>query len=283
MVEQNKILDYFSHFILCLGVAVVAFPIYLVLVASTHSAQEMSQSPVPLWFGSKMFENYYSILTGNDSGFNSRLLVSRMLWVSLVMALGVATGKIVISIMSAFAVVYFRFPFRKLVFWGIFLTLMLPVEVRIVPTYKVIADLGLVNTYTGLIVPLTASATATFLFRQFFLTLPDEITEAAKMDGASPWRFFWHILLPLSRTSIAALFVIQFIYGWNQYLWPLLISTDEQMYPIVMGIHNLSTGGDTQITWNLVMACTILAMLPPALVVVGMQKWFVKGLVDSEK
>ena len=283
MVEPNKVLDFIAHLILTLGVLVIVFPIYLALVASTHSALEMSQNPVPLWFGGEGFGNFHAVLLGDETNFASRLQVSKMLWVSFVMAMGIALGKIVISLMSAFAIVYFRFPFRKLVFWGIFFTLMLPVEVRIVPTYKVIADLGLVNTYTGLILPLTASATATFLFRQFFLTLPDELTEAAKMDGASPGRFLWHILLPLSKTSIAALFVIQFIYGWNQYLWPLLISTDEHMYPIVMGIRNLSAGADTEITWNLVMACAILAMLPPAIVVVLMQKWFVKGLVDTEK
>jgi len=186
-------------------------------------------------------------------------------------------------LLSAFAIVYFNFPFRKAVFWGIFITLMLPVEVRIVPTYQVVADFGMINSFAGLTIPLIASATATFLFRQFFLTVPDELAEAAKMDGASPMQFFWDVLLPLSRTSIAALFVIQFIYGWNQYLWPLLMSTEERMYPIVMGIRSMTAGPDSQVQWNLVMATAILAMLPPALVVVLMQKWFVKGLVDTEK
>jgi sn-glycerol 3-phosphate transport system permease protein len=206
-----------------------------------------------------------------------------MMWVSLVTALSIAFGKIVISLLSAFAIVYFNFPFRKPVFWGIFITLMLPVEVRIVPTYQVVADFGMINSFAGLTIPLIASATATFLFRQFFLTVPDELAEAAKMDGASPMQFFWDVLLPLSRTSIAALFVIQFIYGWNQYLWPLLMSTEERMYPIVMGIRSMTAGPDSQVQWNLVMATAILAMLPPALVVVLMQKWFVKGLVDTEK
>ena len=213
----------------------------------------------------------------------SQVPVARMMWVSLVTALSIAFGKITISLLSAFALVYFNFPFRKTVFWGIFVTLMLPVEVRIVPTYQVIADFGMVNSFAGLTIPLIASATATFLFRQFFLTVPDELAEAAKMDGASPMRFFWDVLLPLSRTSMAALFVIQFIYGWNQYLWPLLMSTEERMYPIVMGIRSMTAGADGQVEWNLVMATAILAMLPPALVVVLMQKWFVKGLVDTEK
>ncbi|MEO8248692.1 MAG: sn-glycerol-3-phosphate ABC transporter permease UgpE, partial [Burkholderiales bacterium] len=209
--------------------------------------------------------------------------VGRMLWVSLVTALVISIGKIAISLLSAFAIVYFRFPFKKLVFWMIFVTLMLPVEVRILPTYKVVADLGMLNTYAGLTVPLIASATATFLFRQFFLTVPDELVEAARIDGAGPMRFFKDVLVPLSQTSIAALFVIQFIYGWNQYLWPLLATTSEDMYPIVIGIKRMIAVGDAATDWNIIMATAILAMLPPALVVILMQKWFVKGLVDTEK
>jgi sn-glycerol 3-phosphate transport system permease protein len=283
MVERHRFLDFISHGLLALGVLVIVFPIYLALVGSTHSAQEMAQSPIPLWFGQDAMHNYRAILLGEGPGVSSQVPVARMMWVSLVTALSIAFGKIVISLLSAFAIVYFNFPFRKAVFWGIFITLMLPVEVRIVPTYKVVADFGMINSFAGLTIPLIASATATFLFRQFFLTVPDELTEAAKMDGASPMRFFWDVLLPLSRTSMAALFVIQFIYGWNQYLWPLLMSTEERMYPIVMGIRSMTAGADSQVEWNLVMATAILAMLPPALVVVLMQKWFVKGLVDTEK
>jgi sn-glycerol 3-phosphate transport system permease protein len=243
----------------------------------------MAQSPIPVWFGSEGLNNFTTILMGEGPGVTTQLPVSRMMWVSLITALCIAFGKITISLLSAFAIVYFQFPFRKTVFWGIFVTLMLPVEVRIVPTYKVIADFGMVNSFAGLTIPLIASATATFLFRQFFLTVPDELTEAAKMDGAKPMRFFWDVLLPLSKTSMAALFVIQFIYGWNQYLWPLLMSTEERMYPIVMGILSMTAGADSQIQWNLVMSTAILALLPPALVVVLMQKWFIKGLVDTEK
>lgn len=283
MVEKHPALDFFSHILLAVGVLIIVFPIYLALVGSTHSAQEMAQSPIPIWFGQEACYNYRTILLGEGPGVTSQVPVARMMWVSLVTALTIAFGKIVISLLSAFAIVYFNFPFRKAVFWGIFTTLMLPVEVRIVPTYQVVADFGMVNSFAGLTIPLIASATATFLFRQFFLTVPDELTEAAKMDGASPMRFFWDVLLPLSRTSIAALFVIQFIYGWNQYLWPLLMSTEERMYPIVMGIRSMTAGADSQVQWNLVMATAILAMLPPALVVVLMQKWFVKGLVDTEK
>jgi len=230
-----------------------------------------------------MLENYkLALLGGKVSGGSTIAPALPMLWVSLVSALVIAIGKIVISLLSAFAIVYFRFPLRNMVFWLVFVTLMLPVEVRIGPTYEVVSDLKMLNSYAGLTVPLIASATATFLFRQFFLTVPDELVEAARMDGASPMRFFWDVLLPLSRTSIAALFVIQFIYGWNQYLWPLLVTTSEDMYPIVLGIKR-AIFGEVYIEWNVVMATAILAMLPPALVVILMQKWFVKGLVDTEK
>jgi sn-glycerol 3-phosphate transport system permease protein len=209
--------------------------------------------------------------------------VGRMMLNSLVMALTIAFGKITISILSAFAIVYFRFPLKNFFFWMIFITLMLPVEVRILPTYKVVADLGLLDTYAGLTVPLIASATATFLFRQFFLTIPDELMEAARIDGASALRFFWDVVLPLSKTNIAALFVILFIYGWNQYLWPLLVTTQENMYTTVIGIKRMIPGGDAEVDWNLVMATAMLALAPPALVVLLMQRWFVKGLVDTEK
>ena len=283
MVERRPLIDALSHAVMLLGVALIGFPIYLAVVAATHSAPEMTQAPIPIWFGDQAWVNFRAVLLGEGKGLNSQLPVWRMLWVSTVIGLMVPVGKIIISVLSAFAIVYFRFPFRKTVFWAIFITLMLPVEVRIGPTYQVMADFGLVNTYAGLTVPLMASATATFLFRQFFLTIPDELVEAARMDGASPMRFFWDVLLPLSRTNIAALFVIQFIYGWNQYLWPLLMSTRENMYPIVVGIRSIAAGADAQVQWNLVMATALLALLPPALVVLLMQKWFVKGLVDIEK
>ena len=282
MVERRATLGILAHAVMVLGVLLVAFPIYLAFVASTHQPQDIVQSPMPLWPGSHMWETYRTALFGGGDGAE-RPPVARMMMVSFITAMVIALGKIAISLLSAFAVVYFRFPFRNLCFWAIFITLMLPVEVRILPTYKVVADLGLLNSYAGLTVPLIASATATFLFRQFFLTVPDELAEAARMDGASPMRFFKDILVPLSRTSIAALFVIQFIYGWNQYLWPLLMTTSEDMYPVVMGIKRMFAGGDAANEWNVIMATAILAMIPPALVVVLMQKWFVKGLVDTEK
>jgi sn-glycerol 3-phosphate transport system permease protein len=283
MVERRPALAVLSHLVLALGVAIVAFPIYLTFVASTHTAQEIVQAPMPLLPGPHLVENYHAALTGTGEGAGSNAPVGRMMTVSLVSALVITFGKIAISLLSAFAVVYFRFPLRGLCFWAIFVTLMLPVEVRIGPTYKVVSDLGMLNSYAGLTVPLIASATATFLFRQFFLTVPDELVEAARIDGAGPMRFFRDVLLPLSKTSIAALFVIQFIYGWNQYLWPLLVTTSEDMYPVVIGIKRMIAGGDAAVGWNLVMATAILAMLPPAIVVVLMQKWFVKGLVDTEK
>ncbi len=280
MIERRPLLDFFSHAILILGVLTIAFPLYLTFVASTQTAQEVAQAPMSLLPGSHFLENYRTALTGSSTNMAP---VGRMLWVSTVMALAITIGKIAISLISAFAVVYFRFPGRMLCFWMIFITLMLPVEVRINPTYQVVADLGLLNSYAGLTLPLIASATATFLFRQFFLTIPDELVEAARIDGAGPMRFFKDILLPLSKTSMAALFVIQFIYGWNQYLWPLIITTKEDMYPIVVGIKQLISGGDSVTEWNLVMATALLAMLPPALVVLTMQRWFVKGLIDAEK
>ncbi len=280
MIQRRPYLDVFSHLILLIGVVIIAFPLYITFVASTQTAQEVAQAPMSLLPGSHFLENYQTALMG---GGTNTPPVGRMMWHSTVMALVIAIGKIAISMLSAFAVVYFRFRFRMFFFWMIFVTLMLPVEVRIAPTYQVVADLGLLNSYAGLTLPLIASATATFLFRQFFLTVPDELVEAARIDGAGPMRFFKDILFPLSRTSIAALFVIQFIYGWNQYLWPLIITTQENMYPVVIGIRRMIAGGDSVTEWNLVMATALLAMIPPAAVVIFMQKWFVKGLVDAEK
>ena len=260
----------------------VALPIWLTFVASTHQTADMLRAPIPVLPGAHLVENYAAVLGYGVQGTGSGP-VGLMLLNSTVMALGIALGKIAISILSAFAIVYFRFPFRMLAFWTIFVTLMLPVEVRILPTFEVAAGLHLLNSYWGLTVPLIASATATFLFRQFFLTVPDELAEAARIDGAGPLKFFWDILLPLSRTNLAALFVILFIYGWNQYLWPLLITTDESMYTIVMGIQRMVTAADTEPLWNYVMAVAMLAMLPPVAVVVLMQRWFVKGLIETEK
>ena len=283
MVERRPLLAFLAHAVMLLGVCIVAFPLYLAFVASSHTAQEIVQTPMPLLPGSHLWETYKTALLGQDVSAGSGAPVARMMWVSLVTALIITFGKISISLLSAFAIVYFRFPLKNFFFWMIFITLMLPVEVRIGPTYQVVSDLGMLNTYAGLTVPLIASATATFLFRQFFLTVPDELVEAARMDGAGPLRFLWDILLPLSKTSIAALFVIQFIYGWNQYLWPLLATTSEDMYPVVIGIKRMIAGGDAANEWNVIMATALLAMLPPAIVVVLMQKWFVKGLVDTEK
>ena len=285
MIENRPVATAISHLVLALGVLIVAFPVYITFIASTQTAEQIVQNvPMSLLPGNNVVNSYKFALFGGVTEYGSKVpAAAPMLAVSLVMALTIAIGKIVISLLSAFAVVYFRFPGRNLIFWMIFITLMLPVEVRIGPTYKVVSDLGMLNSYAGLTVPLIASATATFLFRQFFLTVPDELVEAARIDGAGPMRFFWDVLLPLSRTSIAALFVIQFIYGWNQYLWPLLVTTTEDMYPIVMGIKSMISGGDAATEWNAVMATAILAMIPPALVVILMQKWFVKGLVDSEK
>ena len=283
MVENRPFVTFISHLVLIIGLIVIAFPVWMTFVASTHDQDTMLRPPVPVWPGPYLFDNYWTVLVEGYRNRPGSVPLYITLTNSMIMALGVAFGKIAISIIAAFAIVYFRFPLRMTFFWAIFVTLMLPVEVRIVPTYGVVASLGMLDSYSGLIVPLIASATATFLFRQFFLSVPDELTEAARVDGASPMRFFWDILLPMSRTSIAALFVIQFIYGWNQYLWPLLATTTEDMYPVVIGIKRMIAGGDGQNEWNIVMATALLAMLPPALVVILMQKWIVKGLVDTEK
>ena len=282
MVENRPWMKLFYYLVLTLGVLIVAFPLYMTFVASTLTLEQDLQVPMPLVPGDQLWANYSQVLTGGSTR-GSAAPVGQMMINSLIMALVIAFGKISISIISAFAIIYFRFPLRNFFFWMIFITLMLPVEVRILPTYKVVSDLGMLDSYVGLTLPLIASATATFLFRQFFLTIPDELAEAARMDGAGPMRFFWDVVLPLSKTSIAALFVIQFIYGWNQYLWPLLITTQESMYTTVIGIKRMISGGDAATEWNLVMATAILAMVPPALVVILMQRWFVKGLVETEK
>ena len=278
MVENRGSGLWFTHALMVVGVLVVFFPIWLAFVASTVTQPEIVSPPMPLLPGAHFFDNYSRALV---SGVN--VPVATMLFNSLVMALGIAIGKIAISLLSAFAIVYFRFPGRMAFFWMIFITLMLPVEVRIVPTYEVIAGFGMLNSYSGLILPLIASATATFLFRQFFLTIPDELAEAARVDGARPMRFFFDIVLPMSRTNIAALFVILFIYGWNQYLWPLLITTDPEMNTIVMGIKQMFPSGDDTADWPVIMATSILAMIPPVIVVISMQKLFIRGLMDSEK
>ncbi|WP_160007225.1 sn-glycerol-3-phosphate ABC transporter permease UgpE [Rhizobium sp. 18055] len=282
MVENRPFLNFLTHFVLIFGIAMVVFPVYLAFIASTRGSSDFLTGVVPLTPGHQMLENYGTLLGAGASTAGAPPFLL-MLANSLVMAILVAVGKIAISIISAFAIVYFRFPFRTVAFWVIFMTLMLPIEVRILPTYKVVADLGLLNSYSGLVIPVIASATATFLFRQFFLTIPEEMMEASRVDGAGPLKFFWDILLPLSRTNIAALFIIMFIYGWNQYLWPMLITTEPGYYTVVMGIKRLAAvlDGDTQ--WNLVMAGVILAALPPVLVIIFMQRLFVKGLVETEK
>jgi sn-glycerol 3-phosphate transport system permease protein len=282
MVENRTFGDRLAYLILSLGVLIVAFPVYLTFVASTWDAATIINGELPLYPGPYFGENYYRTLFIGTSA-TTREPVLNMMLNSFVMAMAIAIGKIAISILSAYAVVYYRFPFRMAAFWLIFITLMLPVEVRIFPTFKVVSDLGMLDTYAGLAVPLIASATGTLLFRQFFMTIPDELLEASKIDGAGPFRFFKDTVLPLSLTTMAALFVIQFIYGWNQYLWPLLVTTRDSMQTIVIGIKKMIVTADALTEWQLAMTTAVLAMLPPVLVVVLMQKLFVKGLVDQEK
>ncbi len=282
MVEQRPLARAIAHLVLILGVLIVAFPIHYTFVASTQTIQTILSPPLPLTPGGEFSQNYGTALF-SGVGQIGGVSIARLLWNTAVVATAIAVGKIVISILSAFAIVYFRFPGRMVAFWLIFITLMLPVEVRILPTYKVIVDLGLIDTYTGLTLPLMASATATFLFRQFFMTIPAELVEAARIDAAGPLRFLRDILIPLSKTNIAALFVILFIHGWTQYLWPLLITNDNSMNTIVIALKKMVSFTDAETPWNLVMVTAIFAILPPVLVVVLMQRWFVKGLVESEK
>jgi sn-glycerol 3-phosphate transport system permease protein len=282
MVERKRFIDLFPHVVMCLGVFILAFPVYVCFIGSTHPQSVISNGQMPLWPGGLFAETYWKTLTVGPS-VSTRQPVWKMLVNSFVMAMIIASGKIAISIISAYAVVYFKFPFRMAAFWLIFMTLMLPVEVRIFPTFKIVSDLGLLDSFAGLTVPLIASATATLFFRQFFMTIPDELVEASKLDGAGPIKFFFDTVLPLSRTNIAALFVILFIYGWNQYLWPLLITTREDMQTIVIGIKKMIVTADALTEWNVVLATAMLTMLPPVMVVILMQRWFVKGLVDSEK
>ena len=282
MIEHRPFGSILSHLIIILGLLVIAFPVWITVVAATHDSVRVTQVPFPLLPGDQFFINLKAMFSNSEEAIGG-IPVGMMMLNSLIMALMIATGKIVISLLSAFAIVYFQFRFRMFFFWMIFVTLMLPVEVRILPTFEVVANLGMLNSYWGLTIPLIASATATFLFRQSFLGVPDELLEAARIDGAGPMRFFFDILLPISRTSIAALFVILFIFGWNQYLWPLLITTDKSMYTIVMGMKSLLETADGEPAWHIIMMTALMAMLPPIIVVLGMQNLFVRGLTETEK
>ena len=283
MIENRPFLDFITHIVLILGIIVIAFPIWVMFVGATHDGVRLLQVPLPLLPGDQFIANLKETLLGSGLEGTSTAPVWLMLLNSLAMALSISIGKIAISLLSAFAIVYFRFPFKMFFFWMIFITLMLPVEVRILPTFEVVADLGMLNSYAGLSIPLIASATATFMFRQMFMTIPDELVESARLDGAGPMKFFFDFLIPLSRTNIAALFVVLFIYGWNQYLWPLLITTDRSKYTIVMSIKQMIEAAEQTPEWHIIMMTSLLAMLPPILVVLTMQKLFVKGLIESEK
>ena len=282
MIDRRPVANITGHLILVLGIIIVAFPIYYTFVASTMTSAQILRAPITMLPQVHFVENYHDALVGGVERVVG-VSLERMMVNTIIVSTLIALGKIVISFLSAFAIVFFRFPLRMVFFWMIFITLMLPVEVRILPTYKVIVDLGMIDTYAGLTLPLMASATATFLFRQFFLTIPGELVEAARIDNAGPLRFMRDILLPLSRTNLAALFVILFIYGWTQYLWPLLVTNDASMSTIIIGLRKMVDFADAATPWNLVMVTAILAIIPPILVVVLMQRWFVKGLVETEK
>ncbi|MFQ3619496.1 MAG: sn-glycerol-3-phosphate ABC transporter permease UgpE [Spirochaetales bacterium] len=281
MIEHNPVRTFIRHLVLALGVIIVMFPVYIAFVASTLDLASITQAPMPFRPGPYFFSNYVQAIFEGSKNLGSAVGV--MMKNSFIMAMGISIGKIIISLLAAFAIVFFRFPGQNFFFWAVFVTLMLPIEVRIMPSYKVISDLGMLNSYVGLILPMMVSATGVFLFRQFFKSIPREIVEAAQMDGSSPMRFFMQILVPMTKTSIAAMFVIQFLYGWNQYLWPLLITTEEKYYTLLIGINRMLAVGDQQAEWQIIMATTILAMLPPVLVVISMQKQFVKGMTETEK
>jgi sn-glycerol 3-phosphate transport system permease protein len=294
MVERTRTLDVFCHGLLILGGLLVCLPIYFAFVVGSHTVGDVLAVPPPWLPGGRFFENAATAWQKGNLG--------RLLFNSLVVAVGITVGKIAVSLLSAFAISYFRFRFRMTAFWLIFASLMLPVEVRILPTYEAVTNVALplqwlfdwlgfevtlewnmMNSYGGLILPLIASATATFLFRQFFLTVPEELCEAARIDGASPLHFFRHVLLPLSMSNMVALSIILFLYGWNQYLWPLLFTTEKDMATAVIGLKHLIPQSDAEPAWNVAMNAALLVMLPPALVVVALQRWLVKGLVDSGK
>ena len=281
MTERSIIRRALPHLFLILAILVIVFPIWLVFSASTQTLADVLKAPMPIVPGRHLLANYGRALLEGTKNLGASALI--MVKNSLIMALGISVGKILISLLAAFAIVYFHFPLRGFCFWTIFITLMLPVEVRIMPTYKVISDLGMLDSYAGLIMPMIVSATAVFLFRQFFMSVPREMAEAAQIDGAAPMQFFVRILMPMSRTPIAALFVIQFIYGWNQYLWPLLITTKAKYYTLLIGINRMLAVGDALVEWPVVMATTLLAMLPPVIVVIVMQKQFIAGMTERDK
>ncbi len=275
----------FRHSFLILGCLIVVFPIYMAFVASTLSLAEIFQRPMPVLPGSQFFQNYYQAIFIGGRGLGGERAIGALVMArnSMIMAVGITVSKIIISLLSSFALVFFRYPGRSIFFWLVLLTLMLPVEVRIVPTYQLVSDFGMLNSFPGLIIPLAVSATATFLFRQYFLTIPDELVEAAKIDGAGPMHFFRTILIPMARTPIATLVVIQFVYGWNQYLWPLIVTTERKYYTLMIGLSRMLATADHQADWHVIMAITIIAMVPTMILVLTMQQQFVKGLTESDK
>lgn len=272
------------HLILVVGSLLMMVPLLIAFLTSTHQAVDIHSGGLQYSLGTAFGDNYRAVLL-DRSGFTKSINGMTMLGNSLLLGLGFAVGKIVVSMAAAYALVYFRIRGAGVVFWLIFTTLLLPLEVRILPTFETVHRMGLANTYTGLILPLIASATGTFYFRQFFRSVPDELLDAARMDGAGPFKFFVDILLPISQTMIAALFIIMFVVGWNQYLWPTLITTEEGFFTLVRGIKQILQVwiGSNIPEYGHAMALTLLALLPPALVVIVFQSWFVKGLTESEK
>ncbi|MFV0448910.1 MAG: sn-glycerol-3-phosphate ABC transporter permease UgpE [Vibrio sp.] len=280
-MKSNSLSD---HLILIVGALFMLVPLWLIFASSTHEPNLLVSQGLQWDIGNNL-SAVYSEAWNKSLGFTGDVTAQTMIFNSVIMGLGFAIGKIIISMMAAYALVYFRLPYASAWFWLIFVTLLLPLEVRIIPSYEVVSSLGMLNSYSGLILPLIASATATFFFRQFFKTIPDELLEAAQLDNAGPIRFFIDILFPLSKTMMTAIFIIMFVVGWNQYLWPIMMTTNEQYNTIVMGIkqilNNINEANSPR--YDYAFAMVILAMLPPVLVVVIFQRWFVKGLIESEK
>jgi len=282
---NNKFNQFFTHTILFCGVLLMVIPIWIAFASSTHDNITILTEGMKWSLGDQLLKNYNEVLN-QTGGFSKEITATIMFINSFIMALGIAIVKVIISAMSAYAIVYFRFKRATPLFWLIFMTLLVPLEVRILPSYQIVSDLNLTNTYTGLILPLVASATATFFFRQFYKSIPDELLESAKLDGANSWKFFIDFLVPLSRTMIAAIFIFMFVYGYSQYLWPLIMTTSEQYWTVVMGMkiifmESYEGGNLPRVAERF--AYTILSIIPPVVIIIFLQRWFIKGLIQTEK
>lgn len=279
-----RLSDAMDHAVLILGAMFMLVPLLVVIQMATMPDVEVIKTGPSFQIGDQLVPNLNKAMF-EASGFSGENTGTNMLMNSFILGIGFAVGKILIGMMAAYAIVYFRLRFASFAFWIIFTTLLLPLEVRILPSYEIVQKLGMLNTYQGLIIPLIASATATFFFRQYFRSIPEELVEAARIDGAGPVKFFIDILVPLSKTMIAAMFIIMFVYGWNQYLWPTMVTTEEDMFTLVRGIKQItqSLEGNNVPEYGRANLLAIVAIIPPVFIVIFFQSWFVKGLTESDK